>query len=113
MMLLVIFANTCGMTAIGHNLGSLLMSKIVWASRLRYTVQRLEIWAPQMNMDLIIICGDDTRTTVCAVGPLPAAPSLRSLAQDGPIGNLSGLWGTSPDRHNLNGRVDVVGRCRA
>lgn len=102
------------MTAIGQHLSSLLMSEIVWPYRLWdavcHTIQRLDIWAAQMDMDLVILCGDDTRISVCAVGPLPAVLSLWSLAQDSLIGNLCWLWRTSTDSYDLNWGADVV-RC--
>lgn len=54
------------MTAIGQYLSPLLLSKMVWANLLR-TIQGLDIGAPQVDVDLIILCGDDARTRVGAV----------------------------------------------
>lgn len=54
------------MTAIGEHLSPLLVSEIVWPDRLwdavGDTIQRLDIWAPQMDVDLVILRGDDTGT---------------------------------------------------
>lgn len=103
------------MTTIGEHLSPLLMSDIVWPNRLwdavGHTIQGLDIWAPQMDMDLVILCGDDTGICVSAVGPLmlPAALPLRSLAED----RLCWLWRTGPDCYDLNGGVVVVGCHRA
>lgn len=91
------------MTAIGEHLSPLLMSEIIWPNRLLnavgHTAQRLDIWVPQVDMDLAVLCGDDTGIRVSAVGLLilPAAPPLQSLAEDSRICNLCGLWRTGPD----------------
>lgn len=105
------------MAAISDYLSPLLMSKVVWANRLwdavGHAIQRLDIWAPQMDMDLIVLCGDDTGTCVRAVGllTLPAVLPLWRLAEDSLARDLCWLWRTGPDCYNLNGGVVVV-RCR-
>ena len=106
------------MTAIGEHLSPLFMSKIVWSNRLweavGHTILRLDVWAPQMDMDLVVLCGDDTGACVATVGPLtlPAVLPFWSLAEDRLICSLCWFWRTGPDCYNLNGGVVVVGCCR-
>lgn len=107
------------MTAIREHLSSLLMSEIVWPNRLwhavGHTIQRLDIRAPQMYVDFVIICGDDAGTCVSAVGLLmmPAVLALWSLAENSLIGDLCWLWRTGPDCYDLNGGIVVVRGHRA
>ena len=104
------------MAAISEDLSPLLMSEVVRADRLwdavGHTIQRLDIWAPQVNMDLIVLCGDDTGACVCAVGflTLPAVLLLWRLAEDRLAHDLRWLWRTGPNCYDLNGGVAVV-RC--
>lgn len=54
------------MTAVSEYLSSLFMSNIVWPNGLweivGHTMSGLEIWAPQMDVDLTVLCCDDTGT---------------------------------------------------
>ena len=103
------FSNTCDMTTIGQHLSSLVMSEIAWPHWLwdavSHTIQRLHIWAAQVDMDLVILCGDDAGISVCALGFMVWALARRSL-----IGTICWLWRTGPDSYNLNGAIVVV-RC--
>lgn len=85
------------------------MSHIVWPNRLRdavgHTIQRLNVRAPKMNVDFIILCCDDARTAVSAVGflMLPAVLALWGLAEDSLICDFCRLWRTGSDCNYLNG----------
>lgn len=104
------------MTAIGEHLSPLLVSEIVRPDRLwdavGHAIQRLDIWTPQMDMDLVILGGDDTGTCVGAVGPLmlPAVLPLRCLAEDGLIRSFGWIRRTGPDCDDLNGGAAMVRR---
>lgn len=97
------------MTAIGEYLSSLLMADIVWAGRLRdavgHSIQRLDVWAPQVNMDLTIFCCDDTGAGVSAGRSrmFPTVLPLWGFAEDGLICNLRWFGRAGPHCYNLNG----------
>lgn len=90
------------------------MSEVVRPDRLRgavgHTIKRLDVRAPQMDVDLVILCGDNTGARVATAVGLPAVLPLRRLAENGLTGDLRRLRRTRPDRYNLNGGAVVVGR---
>lgn len=108
-------ANTFHMTPVGDDLSPLLMPKVVrphWRrDALGHTVQRMDVRAPKMDVDLAVFRCDDAGTCVIAVGrsTLPAVRPLGGLAEDGRVSRLFWLGRARPDRDDLNRRVAVVG----
>lgn len=105
------------MAAIGQHLSPLLLSKrVVRPTRLGdavgYTMNSLDIGAPQVDVDLVVLCGDDAGTSASAVGPLDMPPvlSLVSHPEHSLTYDLCGLWRPAADHYDLNGRVVVI-RC--
>lgn len=75
---------------------------------LSYTINRLDIGAPKMDVDLVVLCGDDAGTSAVRPLELPTVLSLRAHREHGLTYDLTGFKRSSTDCYHLDGRAGVV-----